>query len=149
MQQSRCYPSECCHVVLEGSPNVVTSSPLFPLISDAALPPVLLIYNNSPARICTAENAKMSSTPFIKELLSIAIQLAESLSARIPKSEALQRSFKQTAANLSTWRKNFPSEMEFLLKPTGDKALYRAILSPLSELLCIMCMSVHLLSHRH
>ncbi|KAL9075920.1 MAG: hypothetical protein Q9161_001314 [Pseudevernia consocians] len=81
----------------------------------------------------------MSSDPFVKELLSIAIQLAESLSERIPKSESLQRDCKQTAVNLRTWRKNLPSEMEFLLKPTGDKALYSAILSPLSELLCIMC----------
>ncbi len=121
----------------------------FPPILETALPPFLLIYINNLARICTAENAKMSSTPFIKELLSIAIQLAESLSARIPKSESLQRNFKQTATNLSTWRKNLLFEMEFLLKPTGDKALYRAILSPLSEMLCIMCMSVHLLAHRH
>ena len=91
----------------------------------------------------------MSSTPFVKELLSIAIQLAESLSERIPKSESLQRDCKQTAVNLRTWRKNLPSEMEFLLKPTGDKALYCAILLPLSELLCIMCKSVHTMSHRH
>ncbi|CAD6570263.1 MAG: hypothetical protein ASARMPREDX12_004995 [Alectoria sarmentosa] len=81
----------------------------------------------------------MSSTPFVKELLSLAIELAESLSARIPKSESLQRNCRQTAANLRTWRNNLPPEMEFLLKLTGDKALYRAILSPLSELLCILC----------
>lgn len=91
----------------------------------------------------------MSEIPFVKELLSIAIQLAESLSERIPKSESLQRGCKQTAANLRTWRKSLPSEMEFLLKPTGDKALYRAILSPLSDLLCMMCMSVHTMSRRH
>lgn len=81
----------------------------------------------------------MSSTPSIKPLLSIAIQLAESLSERIPKSGSLQRDCKQTAMNLRTWRTNLPSEMEFLLKPTGDKGLYMAILSPLSEILCILC----------
>lgn len=81
----------------------------------------------------------MSSPPFVKELLSLAIQMAETLSERIPKSESLQRDCKHTAANLRTWRKKLPSEMEFLLKPTGDKTLYRAILSPLSELLCILC----------
>lgn len=89
----------------------------------------------------------MSSTPFVKELLSLAIQLAESLSARIPKSESLQRNCRQTAANIRTWRNNLPPEMEFLLKLTGDKALYRAILSPLSELLCILCMSIHTSAH--
>lgn len=91
----------------------------------------------------------MSSTPFVKELLSLAIQLAESLSERIPKSESLQRNCKQTAADLRTWRNKLPSEMEFLLKPTGDKALYLAILSPLSELLCILCMSLYILPHSH
>lgn len=81
----------------------------------------------------------MSSTPYIKELLTLAIQMAESLSERIPKSESLQRDCKHLAANLRTWRNNLPSEMEFLLKPAGDRSLYYAILSPLSELLCILC----------
>ena len=90
----------------------------------------------------------MSSTPFIKELSSLAIQMAESLSERIPKSNSLQQDCKNTAANLRTWRNSLPSEMEFLLKPTGDKALYRAILSPLSELLCILCTSLHTPSHK-
>ena len=91
----------------------------------------------------------MPSTPFIKELLCIAIQLAESLSERIPKSASLQRDCKQSATNLRARRKNLPPEMEFLLKPTGDKELYRAILSPLSELLCILCMSFPTLLHSH
>lgn len=91
----------------------------------------------------------MSSPPFVKELLSLAIKLAESMSERIPKSESLQRDCKQIAANLRTWRGNLPSELEFLLKPTGDKTLYRAILSPLSQLLCILCMSFHTLSNKH
>ncbi|KAF6230302.1 hypothetical protein HO133_004642 [Letharia lupina] len=62
----------------------------------------------------------MSSTPSIKALLSIAVQLAESLSERIPNLGSLQRDCKQTAMNLRTWRTNLPSEMEFLLKPTGQ-----------------------------
>ncbi|KAL9134126.1 MAG: hypothetical protein Q9175_004697 [Cornicularia normoerica] len=77
--------------------------------------------------------------PVIKELLSIAVHLAESLSERIPKSGSLQRDCKQVATNLRTWRKNLPTTLEFLLEPTGDKGLYRAIVSPLSELLCILC----------
>lgn len=81
----------------------------------------------------------MSPTPYIKELLSISVHLAESLCERIPKSSSLQRDCKQLATNLRTWRKNLPSDMEFLLKPTGDKGLYRAILSPLSEMLCVLC----------
>ena len=83
----------------------------------------------------------MAPTLYIKELLSIAIHLAESLSARIPRSSSLQRNCKQLATNLRAWRKKLPADMEFLLKPTGDKDLYKAILSPLSELLCILCTS--------
>lgn len=85
----------------------------------------------------------------IKELLSIAVHLAESLSERIPKSGSLQRDCKQVATNLRTWRKSLPTTLEFLLEPTGDKGLYRAILSPLSELLCILCMSLHSLPYSH
>ena len=95
----------------------------------------------------------MPPTLYIKELLSIAIELAESLNERIPKSESLQHNCKQTATNLRAWRKKIPDEMEFLLKPTGDKTLYRDTLSPLSELLCILCESIHsttlLSSHNH
>ena len=83
----------------------------------------------------------MSPTPYIKELLSIAIHLAESLSERIPKSSSLQRNCNQIATNLRKWRQKLPSEMEFLLKPTGEEALYKSILSLLSELLCILCTS--------
>ena len=86
----------------------------------------------------------------IRDLLSIAIHLAESLSERIPKSGSLQRNCQQTATDLRTWRNNLPSDMEFLNKPTGDKGLYRSILSPLSEMLCIFCKSLaHLSSHNH
>lgn len=85
----------------------------------------------------------MSSTPYLKQLLTLAIQLANSLSERIPRSESLQRDFKRLAAYLGTW-----PEIEFLLRPTGDKTLYSAIRLPLSELLCIQCMSPPNLSHR-
>lgn len=81
----------------------------------------------------------MSSTPYIKELLDFAIEMAESLSERIPKSESLQRDCKNLAASLRTWRNNLPSEMDFLLRPTGSKSLYHEILVLLSELLCILC----------
>ena len=81
----------------------------------------------------------MSSPPYIRDLLSIADKLAESLSDRIPKSSSLQKDCKDIALKLRNWRKILPTDMEFLLKPTGDKALYRAILSPLSEMLCILC----------
>ena len=81
----------------------------------------------------------MTPTPYIKELLSTAIFLAESLSERIPRSSSLQRDCKQLATDLRNSRKKLPADMEFLLKPTGDKDLYKAILSPLSELLCILC----------
>ena len=84
----------------------------------------------------------MPPTPYIKELLSIAIHLAEHLTERIPKSESLQHNCKQTATKLRAWRKTIPDDMEFLLKPTGDKTLYGNTLSPLAELLCILCMSV-------
>lgn len=83
----------------------------------------------------------MSSTPFFKELLCLAIQMAETLSERIPKSGPLQSDCKHTATSLRTWRKKLPSDMEFLLRSTGDKSLYHAILLPLSDLLCILCMS--------
>lgn len=117
-------------------------------LKGTALPPFLLHTSDYLPKINT-ENGKMSSPPFIKDLLSHAIQLAECLSVRIPKSESLQRDCKQTAANLRTWRKQSPPEMEFLLKPTGDKTLYRAVLSPLSQLLCVLCMSLHTQSHRN
>ena len=81
----------------------------------------------------------MSSPPYIRDLLSIAVNLAGSLSERIPKSSSLQKDCSEIALKLSNWRKNLPTDMEFLLKPTGDKALYKAILSPLSEMLCILC----------
>lgn len=89
----------------------------------------------------------MTSKPFVKEMLSIAIQLAESLSERIPKSGSLQRDCKQGATSLRAWRNNLPSDMEFLLKPTGDKGLYRDMLLPLSELLCILCTPLDRLTH--
>ena len=89
----------------------------------------------------------MTSNPFVKEMLSIAIQLAESLSERIPKSGSLQRDCKLSATSLRAWRNNLPSDMEFLLKPTGDKGLYRDILLPLSELLCILCTPLDRLTH--
>ena len=86
----------------------------------------------------------MSSPTYIRDLLSIADKLAESLSDRIPKSsslqkDSLQKDCKEIASKLRNWRKNLPTDMEFLLKPAGDKALYRIILSPLSEMLCILC----------
>ena len=81
----------------------------------------------------------MPHTLYIKELLSLAIHLAESLTERIPKSELLQQACKLAATRLRAWRRTIPEDMEFLLKPTGDKTLYKNVLSPLSELLCIFC----------
>ncbi|KAM0796172.1 hypothetical protein BDR22DRAFT_560560 [Usnea florida] len=81
----------------------------------------------------------MSSPPYVRDLLSIADKLTKSLSDRISKSSSLQKDCDDIASKLRNWRKNLPTDMEFLLKPTGDKALYRNILSPLSEMLCILC----------
>ena len=83
----------------------------------------------------------MAPTPYIKELFSIAIHLAKSLSERIPRSSTLQHECKQLATRLRTWRDKLPPDVEFLRSLTGDRDLYRAILSPLSELLCILCTS--------
>ena len=83
----------------------------------------------------------MSPTPYIHDLLTIAIRLAESLSDRIPRSSSLQRDCKQLVTNLRNCRKRLPVDVESLLRPTGDKDLYKAILSPLSELLCMLCTS--------
>ena len=81
----------------------------------------------------------MSSPPYVRDLLSIADKLTKSLSDRIPKSSSLQKDCDDIASKLRNWRKSLPTDMEFLLKPTGDKALYKTILSPLSEMLCILC----------
>ena len=81
----------------------------------------------------------MSSPPYVRDLLSIADKLTKSLSDRIPKSSSLQKDCDDIALKLRNWRKNLPTDMEFLLKPAGDKVLYKTILSPLSEMLCILC----------